>query len=406
MEDKKAMNNINSYDLNKHCCGCSACSNVCPTHAITIQTNHKGFYIPKIDNEKCISCGLCQKVCQIENPPSGSEPIQKYAVISCNEEVRMLSSSGGLFSLLLTDLFGLYRERFHCFGVKFDKNLTAVYADGNCMEQCLDFRGSKYVQSFVGDTFLQISNLLKHGDVVLFVGTGCQCAGLKNYIIAKNISCENLYVVDIICHGTPSAGMWKDYIQCLESRAKQKITFYKFRDKNQGWRGLHPFAVYENGNVVARDKLFLSYGRLFGNLSLNPPCYSCKYANTTRIGDLTMGDYWGIEKSSCDLDDGKGVSLCLINNEKGEALFSKILSKTKTFKIEDDSYLQPQLRYPTHRNILTDAFWHDYLTRGYEYVAQKYTGHGKIYRGMLKLWAKIKIILNLNRTKAKNIKED
>ena len=393
MEKSNLINTIGTYGIENKCCGCTACFNICPAKAIDMVPNQKGFYIPNINLSKCISCNLCSNVCQINNTPLGHAPSEKYAVVNYDTDVRMKSSSGGLFWLLLTSMFEHYGKNFHCFGVKLDNNLTAVYTRADSLEECTDFRGSKYVQSDLGNTFTQISELLIQGHAVMFVGAGCQCAGLKNYIKTKNIPDDQLFIVDIICHGMPSNKMWKSYISEIEKRAGCKLVTYQFRNKHAGWRGQHPYAVFENGVVAENDKLFLSYGKLFGNLSLNTTCYSCKYANIERIGDITMGDYWGIEKSTCTFDDGHGVSVCLINTQKGQNLFSSVQAKAKTYRIEDDSYLQPQLCSPTKKNILCEKFWRDYNAKGYLYVANKYAGHSKIYRLAMKALATMEYAL-------------
>ncbi|TWH79379.1 coenzyme F420-reducing hydrogenase beta subunit [Sedimentibacter saalensis] len=374
------------------CCGCTACFNVCPTKAITMTSNERGFYVPSVNVLKCISCGLCKKVCQIENIPQRNKPSDKYGIVNHNNDLRMKSSSGGLFSAILMKMFEQYPNRFHCFGVKFDDDLTAIHSCADSLSECADFRGSKYVQSDLNNVFTHIGQLLRQGDTVMFTGTGCQCAGLKNYIVTKHIDDSNLFVVDIVCHGAPSNGLWKDYIKAIEDTTGQKILSYKFRNKEDGWRGLHPLAILANGDMVERNKLFLSYGRFFGRLSLNVPCYSCKYANTKRIGDLTMGDYWGIEKSDCSFDDGKGVSLCLVNTQKGKLIFDGIRESIESYEIKDTSYLQPQLCAPTSRNILSKDFWKDYKNKGYMYVVKKYTGHSRGYSAVMKIFTKIKTI--------------
>ncbi len=385
------MNNINVYDLNNSCCGCTACASICPTKAIAMVENERGFYVPSVDGEKCIDCGLCKKVCQIGNKPCGNTPSAKYAVVNTDESVRMVSSSGGFFTMLLDALIAQYGNSFYCFGVAFDGNMAVEYRSASTLDECEAFRGSKYVQARLGDTYSKIAQLLSAGNSVLFVGTGCYCAGLKNYISASKANTDRLYTVDIVCHGTPSGGLWREYLSALEARGGAKISAYSFRNKAEGWRGVHPSASYENGTDVPRDDLFMSYAKLFGNLSLNNSCYTCKYACTERMGEITIGDFWGIEASECkELDDGRGVSLCLVNTEKGARLFNMSSASARVMPINDDSYLQPQLRYPTGKNILCDSFWVDFGKNGYEYVAKKYACKSKLYRAWMKACAKFK----------------
>lgn len=384
------MNNISKYNFNNDCCGCMACLNVCPFDAIDVTCNERGFFIPKVNTEKCKNCGKCERVCQIKNSVIGNTPFQRYAIINEDDTIRHDSSSGGVFWMIIHDMFSLYKEHFHCAGVLFDDELNVIYSVANSIDECTSFRGSKYVQAKIEKTYSDISKLLISGDIVLFVGTGCQCAGLKNYINTQKVNTDNLFMIDIICHGMPSQKLWKDYIEAVQNTCSQKIVSYKFRDKKYGWRGMHPTAITSTGEMIERDGLFSSYCRCFGNLSLNSVCYSCKYANLNRVGDLTLGDYWGIEKSACPFDDNKGVSICLVNNSKGQKMFGNFLSKAKVYEINDDSYLQPQLCYPTKKNVLSEDFWRDYTRYGYVYVAKKYASANKFSRIRRKIFAYVK----------------
>lgn len=387
---KAEIKNISVHALDDVCSGCTACYNICPTKAIQMTQNAKGFYIPKVNEDQCVQCGLCQRVCQIDKENDGAAPLYKYGAVNTNESVILRSSSGGLFRAVAEMLAEKHKDAFHCFGVTLDETMSVYHAEARDVEGCSAFTGSKYVQSQLSDVFTQIGTILKAGEFVLFTGTGCQCAGLKRYLSAKGVDDTNLLLVDLICHGVPSEKLWTDYIRALEDEYEQKITAYRFRNKQEGWHGLHPQAILADGTVAPRDKLLLSYGRLFGNLSLNEACYHCKYANTKRQGDITLGDYWGIENSKCPFDQSKGVSLCLVNTAKGERWFLELSDRVKTYSIEDDSYLQPQLRCPTGKNVLCDDFWKDYGKKGYRFVAEKYTGHSRFHRALMKLCAVLK----------------
>lgn len=391
--ETNVIGNISELALEQYCCGCTACSSICSLGAIRMVQNTRGFFTPEVDDAKCVHCGACLRVCQILSPKRVSSTIQKTAAIYKDDAARMGSSSGGVLSALISLLDEKYRGNIHYFGVAFSEELEAVHTEAVNVPDCRSFRGSKYIQSNLAGIYPRIAELLKAGKFVLFTGTGCQCSGLRNYLSEKKADDSRLLIVDLICHGVPSQKLWKAYLQTLESCYGQKVVRYQFRNKQDGWRGQNPFAQLEDGTAVPKDVLLLSYGRLFGNLSLQEACYSCKYANTERTGDITLGDYWGIEKTSCHLDDGKGVSLCLINTEKGLHIFKELLPALDTWEIPDDSYLQPHLRSPTKKNILCDSFWRDYLTNGYEYAARKYTGHSRPYRAAMKLWEGLKKIV-------------
>lgn len=392
-------NNIEKYNLINNCCGCSACANICPRNAITMERNINGFYNPKVDQIKCNECGLCLKTCQIENTVERNGIIRPVACVNSNEDERMSSSSGGIVPLLYK-FFLKIDDKTKCFGVRWNSEMNAVFDSAENENQLLMFRGSKYVQSYIGEAYKEIGILLKKGVNVLFIGSGCQCAGLKLYLKNKKISEEKLFLVDIVCHGMPSPKMWQDYLRTLEEKNKVVITDYAFRNKKISWHGIHPVIITENNRSVEDDELCSSYGRLFGSLSLNMQCHLCKYANTNRCTDLTVGDYWGIENSSCSLDSNKGVSLCLINSSKGEQLFSLIEESLEFEIINDNSYLQPQLLNPTHINPRNRAFWKEYRKKGFLYVAHKYTKESLLKNILAPIYLRMK-----GRKKKLNISE-
>ena len=345
--------------------------------------NLRGFWVPQVDENTCIHCEKCRRVCPMEGEHTGGLSQIRFGVVNPAEEVRGKSASGGLFSAVAEALSQRYGADFHCFGAAWDDQMNVIHREGPWAM----FRGSKYVQSDLRGVYPRIADLLKAGKAVLFTGTGCQCAGLRRYLEQCRVDDTHLYVADIICHGVPSGKMWQDYLQAVAKENGQPVTAYTFRDKAEGWRGLHIKARLADGREAKKTKLLASYGALFGNLSLNETCYACPYAREKRVGDLTLGDYWGIEHSECTLDDGKGVSLCLVNTDKGRELFEALSSFLNIYEIQDDSYLQPRLRGPVGKNILREDFWQDLEQFGYEKTAMKYTGHGRVYRAMMKLGA-------------------
>ena len=369
------------------CCGCGACESVCPVDAVRLLPGERGFLVPQIDSRTCIHCGRCADVCQTGAKNSGSVPLMRYGAVNISESTRGQSASGGVFPAIVDTLAREYGDNIHFFGAAWDEALNIFHTEATGTQAWKRFSGSKYVQSRMHGTFRRIRELLDNGQYVLFSGTGCQCAGLKRYLSRCGTDTAGLFIIDIICHGVSSPVLWQDYLRAVEAEAGRKITAYQFRNKAEGWRGMHPAALLDDGTQAEKSKLFLSYGALFGNLSLNDVCYTCKYACLKRNGDITLGDYWGIEHSSCGLDDGKGVSLCLVNTAKGQALFGLLAPLLKTCSITDDSYLQPQLQKPTQKNILCDDFWRDYQEKGYAQAAKKYAGQSRMYRAAMKFSA-------------------
>ena len=388
--EKRKTETVIKYVLEERCFGCSACQSICPVQAIHMDLNEKGFLTPNVDARLCVGCEKCLAVCQLHEDIQRNLQMGCYGVVNQDLSVRMRSASGGLFMAVAEQLWEQFRGKFHCFGAAWGPELKVAHSEAVDLDGCRAFIGSKYVQSDLTGVFPKIRHLLEVGEMVLFTGTGCHCAGLRGYLSQCSVDDTNLYVADIVCHGVPPQKLWCDYKNAVESTQGKKLAGYQFRDKTEGWRGLHPAAIFEDGTQAEKDPLFLSYGRLFGNLVLNAPCYSCKYANIARVGDITLGDYWGIEKSDCHLDDGKGVSLCLVNTEKGIRLFDAIRDRINIYEIKDDSYLQPRLLAPVSRNILCDDFWKDYLKKGYVFAAKKYTGHSRLWRASMKLCALIR----------------
>jgi len=369
--------NVSKYNLEKECCGCSACYSICPANAIKMVQNERGFFNPQV-SENCVRCGQCIKVCQIEKENYFEKSKEQYAAKNRNDKIRMTSSSGGVFSVICEALYAKYGEDVTFYGAAWDNGLHVIHK-GVTGTHIYEFRGSKYVQSDLKEVFREIKNLLQQKKTVVFSGTGCQCFGLRNYLKVAGGDDSQLFVIDIVCHGVPAPKMWSDYLETLGTDEKKHPVSYIFRNKKEGWRGMHPLAFNSKGEELERNALFMSYCRLFGNLMLNEICYSCKFACEKRVGDITLGDFWGIEKTFAHLDDNKGVSICLINTEKARAVFEEIKPAIEWEAVLDDSYLQPQLCHPTRRNYKYNRFWKDYKKKDYLYVAKKYTEHSALY---------------------------
>lgn len=320
------------------CCGCSSCVQVCPKQCISFNEDRQGFRYPIVDAKKCINCGLCEKACPILKPGYEKIPLFVYAAKNKDEDIRRFSSSGGIFSLLAEHVIC---EGGFVFGAKFDDNWEVVHDYTNTLEGLSVFRGSKYLQSRVEDSFQKVKLLLNKGLTVLFSGSPCQIAGLKSYL-QKNY--DNLICVDFVCHGVPSPMVWRQYIkeivsksnnQCLLQRFISKssalIESVNFRDKSSGWKN---FSFSVNLDVSSaqgkKDKITLSsifyqnvYMKAFlKNLILRPSCFECRFRSGKSGSDITLGDFWGIDKYRPEYADDLGVGLVMINSDKGNSLFS------------------------------------------------------------------------------------
>lgn len=349
------------------CCGCSACASVCPKSAISMETDEKGFLCPKVDDSKCVECGLCLKVCEFNKEAHfyySEKPLAAYGIKHKNEKVRANSRSGGVFTVITDYII----DNGGCvFGASLDPDFVVRHVKSNTKEERNRLRGSKYVQSEMGNVFKEVENELKTGRLVAFSGTACQVAGLQSFLRKEY---ENLFTFDIVCHGVPSPKVFSDYIQYLREKYGD-ISGFDFRDKSiLGW-DMHFESFITHGNKkVSRD-----YSRLFySHYPLRPSCFDCKYANMHRPGDFSLADFWGVNKHFEGFNDNKGVSLLFANSDKALALMDKeeILYNIDYRKCETLDFVHPNLKHPTARPEDYDEFWDYYNNHGFKASIYKY----------------------------------
>lgn len=298
-----------------HCCGCSACASACPKQCITMIEDNEGFLYPKVNEGICINCGLCEKVCNMLHPYEGHEPKKVLAAINKHEEIRLKSSSGGIFHILAERTI---RNGGVVFGARFDKNWQVVIDYAEDMEGVEAFMGSKYVQSRIEHAYIDVKRFLAEGRDVLFSGTPCQVAGLRKFLCKHY---ENLLTVDFICHGTPSPKVWRIYLNEVVNRS-QVINSVEFRNKTKGWKNFSFKLRYnEEDNSISMLSPFQQnhYMKAFlQDISLRPSCYSCKAKGGSSHSDITIADFWGINTIFPEMDDDKGTGLVFSNTEKGQ----------------------------------------------------------------------------------------
>ena len=321
---------INITDKAK-CCGCTACKYICPNNCIRLDEDEEGFLYPKIETARCINCGLCEKVCPMLNTRSELLPLGTYAAINEDENIRKKSSSGGVFSLLAEWAIG---SGGVVYGARYNSDWMVITDSIDSLEEIYLFRGSKYMQSNLNDSYLECREILKEGRLVLFCGTPCQISGLKNYLRCQY---DNLITVDFVCHGVPSPRVWRRYLEELFPREGDRvISDINFRDKKNGWKQFRLVIDYiEDGqrNSIASVYTENIFMRAFlSDLILRPSCYQCPVKCGRSHADITIGDLWGAEYIVPDMDDNQGISLVMTNTSKGEELFKKI--PVKEFPIE------------------------------------------------------------------------
>lgn len=307
----------------KECTGCAACYNICPQNAITMKLDENGFYKAKVEHKKCVECNLCVKTCPVNSPcyNNNQEP-ETYAYMA-SDEIREKSSSGGVFHNLARTV--LSRGGAVC-GVAYKDDFTTQHILVEDEEDLKKLRGSKYVMSDVGNVYREIRKKLDEGKRVLFSGCPCQVAGLNAYL-GERAKDENLLMVDLICHGIPSVKAFKKYI--ADMHANREIDYIGYKEKEYGWHASMTID-FSNGerynSPCEKDAYFWSY---LSGVNKNESCGSCKFARIPRQGDITIGDFWGIAKYKKELNDGKGTSVVLINNAKGQKYFDEIKNCAK-----------------------------------------------------------------------------
>lgn len=316
------------------CCGCNACVQICPRKCISMQQDEEGFFYPVVNKVECIHCGLCEKVCPMNPQENKQEGVPKaYAAYYRDQTIRLQSSSGGIFSALAERViqsggavFGAAMQD-DCYGVHhiLVESETELYK----------LRGSKYLQSTVGNTYGQAKQLLETGRQVLYSGTPCQIEGLKTFL-QKNY--ENLFCIDLICHGVPSQKVWQKYAMDLENREKAKLKRVFFRSKQtHGWKNYSLETIFSNGKKRQLIYYKSAYGYGFcENVTLRPVCYCCPFKKQNRVADVTLADYWGVQGTCADMDDNKGLSLIIVHSEKGERALQEITPNIVLRQVNDN----------------------------------------------------------------------
>lgn len=354
------------------CCGCTACFSTCPQQAISMNVDEKGFLYPSVNFKKCIDCHLCEKVCQFNKQKDNNSSVSQlkaYATKHLSKEVLNASTSGGMFTALSDYIL---ENCGSVFGAAFDDSfrvhhIRAVSADGRDK-----MRGSKYVQSDMGNIFSQVKSDLLDGKKVLFSGTPCQVDGLKAYL-KGNI--EGLYTCDLICHGTPSPKVWDEHVKFISKRNRSNLLKYYFRPKDWSWHVHNEKAVFNNGKVYCSTGYSNMFrGLYYSGLIMRPSCYRCPYSSLNRCADITIADCRGIDKILPNINSNEGVSLVIVNTQKGTNLFSFVADKIESFSININDVLQPPLQHPCKVNQKSDEFWHVLNKSGYATAIHKMFG--------------------------------
>lgn len=348
---------INSVDF-FNCTGCSACAAKCPHKAIEMKENNDGFLYPVVVEDKCTNCELCVKICPALHVSNEENELKECYAAMASDEIRQVSSSGGVFTVLAEYI--LSQNGYVC-GAAFDDNLQLSHKIINNVSELDKLRRSKYIESRINNAFSEIKVLLKNDKYVLFSGTPCQVAGLKAYL---GRGYNNLYTLDIICAGVPSHKVFNKYI--AEVHHDKKILNYSFRDKCYGWVPTCKITTSDREFIYKFDEDY--YCNLFVPylMSVRKTCSDCDYAKLNRVGDITIGDFWGIKEKDPTLDDNKGTSLVLVNTYKGKEILNQIKDKFRLFKRVPLEYsFHNTLLCPAKQHVARDKFFNDLDKMGF-----------------------------------------
>lgn len=363
----------------KKCTGCMACINACNADAMTRCSNEEGFYRPKLDADKCVRCGLCEKSCPVLNKPNthfSSEGLKVYAVWHKDDNIRKNSSSGGAFTALAETVL---KKGGVVFGAAYDDDMRIEHVATENIEGLDRLRLSKYAQSRVGNTMRQVRDYLRSGRFVMYVGTPCQVAGLKLFL---NKDYENLLTVDIICHGVPSIAFLQKYLEWLGNKYG-KVKHINFRDKRKGWYdALRVITTQQNTESVMKGENDNYWVGFSNNNNLQYSCYNCLFQTFPRVSDITIADFWGIGKQfpfGHKEEIEKGISMVVVNNSRKQYFFEEATEKmfVEERNIEEarigNSTALKESRCPASRATI----YQDLQSMDYDSFRKKYLGTTK-----------------------------
>lgn len=370
----------------RHCMGCHACESICPTDCISMLPDEEGFLYPLVNYDLCIKCTKCVKVCPIIYKVEVDNNPKAYASINKNEDIRMESSSGGIFSLLAENIIN---KGGVVFGAGFNEMNVVEHLSVYTIEDLQKLRGSKYVQSNIVTSYIKAEELLEKGREVLFTGTPCQISGLYSYLGKRH---ENLTTQDIICHGVPSPDILRRYIEFREVESGSAVKEIGFRRKDEGWKKFSMSILFQNNKRYRKNLREDPYMKAFlKDVCLRPSCYDCEFKGVNRQSDVTLADFWGIQNILPNMDDDKGTSLVMVNSEAGEILFNNMKNEMIYQEVdiaEAIKFNSAAIRSPI-RNPKRDGFMNERNLMPFNKLVDKYC----IETTFVKLKKKIKRVI-------------
>lgn len=355
------------------CTGCAACTCICPTGAISMVPDEKGFLQPSVNEASCVECGKCVDKCPVANRGNIASlaPVKHaYAAYSRNEEVRYMSTSGGLFTELA---IGVLNANGIVFGAAYDRDNNIVHTSVENVEDLPKLRQSKYAQSNKKRSYIEANEQLKAGRMVMFAAAPCEIAALKSIVGSPN----NLITVDFLCLGCNSPMVYREYLKSLESEAGSRATRVWFKNKELGWNRFSTRIDFENGSKYRKDRDADGFmrGYIVHPLYVRPCCESCRFKGTPHDSDVTLGDFWGIEEVISGIDSSHGVSVVFVNTQRGSALFDGTQPRLVWYEVPFEKALTPPnmnaLMNCVKLDPRSDRFYRDLHAHGFAYAIRK-----------------------------------
>ena len=372
-------------DDKAQCCGCTACMNICPVQCIVMRRDREGFDYPVANPDLCISCGKCEDVCPMTHTDDFSAPLLTLAARA--PQFIEKSSSGGIFPVLASEVTG---QGGTVYGAVLNPDLTVSHTDASDMQGVERMRGSKYVQSELYASFEDVKYELSEGRKVMFTGTPCQIAGLKSYIGKDE---PGLLLVDCACHGVPGPGLWEKYVKALSEKYGMQINDIRFRAKDRSWRK-YDFVISDAEKSVVTPHSKDPYMLLFlQDMTLRPSCYQCPFRKGRSGSDLTLADLWNVSEAAPEMDDDRGVSLILVNSEKGRETIAGLSAKEidPLLALGRNGAFAQTLQIPQRRNEFFQGLHSAKDLIGYmKGFVVRTPLHKKIYRSLHTVLSKIK----------------
>jgi len=343
-------------DIPGDCCGCASCVNICPKTAISMKSDSEDFSYPVVDESLCIKCGLCRTACPILKQPKINKEVKAFGGFASDLNEQLKSASGGVFALLAKQILS---EGGYICGASFADDFSVKHIIISSENDLWRLRGSKYVQSEIGNCYSEIKGLIQDGKKVLFSGTPCQVAGLKSFLQKEY---ENLLTVDLICHGVPSPGVWKRYLKEISNG--RKILEVNFKDKDEEKSNIR--IAYGEEELRENNSENLYMRGYLKNYYVRPSCFMCRFKGIQRCSDITIGDFWGVTEYHPDFQNGKGTSAIIVHTSKGQMCFDKVHKEMQLIEVQvkELELWNENLLSSTQYSVLRDEFFANWMDKG------------------------------------------